>query len=50
VAVLANVLKRVGLIKLERVARLWFDIHSDNLKAGQVIAITGAASLAEQIK
>ena len=40
----------VGLVKLKWVARLRFNVHTDNLKAGASIADTTAAGPAKQVK
>jgi len=43
-------LERVALMKLEGVARLWFQVDADDLKPGARIAHRGAASSAEEIE
>lgn len=40
----------IGLVKLKRVIRLWVEVDAHHLKAGEVIAHGGAASLAAQVK
>jgi len=50
VAMLSDELKRISLHKLERIMRLRLNVHTDNLKAGAVIAHRTAAGFAECIQ
>ena len=43
VAVFGKECERVALVELERVPRLWVDVHTDHVEAGAVIAHPGSA-------
>jgi len=40
----------IGLVKLKRVVRLRFDVHTDNLKACPMIAHSRTTSSAEKVE
>jgi hypothetical protein len=50
VEVVERVGEGVGLVELEGVVRLGFDVDADHLEASEVIAVRSAARLAEQVE
>jgi hypothetical protein len=50
VVALERELQRVGLVELERVVRLWLDIHAHHLETSPVVAHGSAAGAAEEIQ
>ena len=49
IALAREIFERVTSVKLERVVRLWTDIHTYYVKAGPVISHTGTTGAAKQI-
>jgi hypothetical protein len=47
---LQRILQRVGLVELERVARLRVDVDPDDLESGLVVADCGPTGSTEEIK
>ena len=50
VPMFSQVFERVGLVKLERVVRLWVDIDTNNVETGSVVTHSGATGTTEQIE